>query len=476
MLLALLAGCRANLDEPTEWRDLKAYAEWGLREWDVPGVSLAVVDHGQIYSAAFGVRSLETGEPMTTETQFHAASVTKMHTAMAMLTLIAEGVVDPHAPVTEQIPGFALKQPYQASSMTLDELLTHSSGLQANGHLKACDDVDPADLESFVMEDGATWVQWTPPNVLYDYSNIGFAIAGLAAQKVTGEPYADLMQERVLGPLGMEHSTFDANEALENYATGHSLDPVTHELVAAHDLFDRGCAMEWPYGGLITTAPDLARTIELLLSRGSPVMDESTYDAWVNGGWQFGSSSRYAYGILSNDDLLGHRMLQHGGEMEGYNALFAAAPDDDWGIAILVNSDHSTTFPSEPYTKPTSLLFLKALSLYLGTPLDPVESTVRPPEEWSRFTGDYFEQFTYGNLSVTQKGDELWLHIADPDPRDVLLEPYSANTFTYERAYETVYRSSISFSMSGEDTVDWVFLSGGIASVAPTTLTEWIAR
>jgi CubicO group peptidase (beta-lactamase class C family) len=310
--------------------------------------------------------------------------------------------------------------------------------------------------------------------VLYDYSNIGFAIAGLAMQKVTGEPYAELMEERVLGPLGMEHSTFDANDALDNYATGHSLDPVTHELVTTHDLFDRGCATEWPYGGLITTAPDLARTVELLLSKGAPVMDSSTYDGWINGGWEFSSSSRYAYGILANDDFLGHRMLQHGGEMEGYLAFLAAAPDDDWGIAILVNSDHATTFPAEPYTKPTALIFLKALSLYLGTPADPVESTVLPPEEWSKFTGNYFEQFTYGNLSVTQKGDELWLHIADPDPRDVQLEPYSSNTFTYERSYETVYDSSISFSMSDAGTVDWVFLGSGIASPAPSTLAGFI--
>ena len=104
-----------------------------------------------------------------------------------------------------------------------------------------------------------------------------------------------------------------------------------------------------------------------------------------------------------------------------------------------------------------------------------MESTVLPPEEWSKFTGDYFEQFTYGNLSVTQKGDELWLHIADPDPRDVLLEPYSSNTFTYERSYETVYHSSISFSMSDEDTVEWVFLGSGIASQAPETLAECVA-
>ena len=47
MLLALLVGCRAHLDEPTEWRDLKAYAERAIVEWDVPGVSLAVVDHGR---------------------------------------------------------------------------------------------------------------------------------------------------------------------------------------------------------------------------------------------------------------------------------------------------------------------------------------------------------------------------------------------------------------------------------------------
>jgi CubicO group peptidase (beta-lactamase class C family) len=438
---------------------------------------MAVVHHGEVYSAAFGVRSLETGEPMTADTQFHAASVTKMHTGMAMLTLIEDGLVDPDAAVTDSIPGLGLKRPYQASSMTVGALLSHSSGLQASGHIKDCDDIDPDDLEPWVMESAAGWVQWTPPDALYSYANIGFAIGGLAAQKVAGKPYAEVMQERVLGPLGMEHSTFDANEARENYATGHTLDPATREVVAIHDLFDRGCATEWPYGGLITTAPDLARTIQTLLAKGDPVMDEATYDGWVNGGWEFSSSSRYSYGLLVSEDYLGHRMLQHGGEMEGYLATFAVAPDDDWGMVILVNSDHATTFPTEPYTKPTQLVFLKALSLYLGTPLDPIESTVRPPEEWSRFTGEYFEQFTYGTLSVTQDGDELWLHIADPDPRDVQLEPYSSNTFRYERAYESTYKSEISFSMSDEDTVEWVFLGGsGIATVAPTTLEQFVGN
>src|SRR5205085_523711 len=153
--------------------------------------------------------------------------------------------------------------------------------------------------------------------------------------------------------------------------------------------------------------------------------------------------SRYAYGISVNDDFLGHRLLQHGGEMEGYLALLAAAPDDDWGIVILANSDHATTFPAEAYTHPTSLLFLKAVLICLRTPGDPFESTVLPDDEWSKFTGNYFEQFTYGSLSVTQKGDALWFHIADPDPRDVQLEPYSSNTFTCARSYETVYQSSI---------------------------------
>ena len=470
MLLVVLAACRTSVTDPPEWRDLQGYVEWGLREWDVPGASIAVVDHGKVYTAAFGVRSLETGEPMTTETRFHAASVTKMHTAMGLLTLVEDGLVDPSVPVTEQIPALALKRPYQASSMTLDQLLSHSSGLQASGHIKECDDIDPADLEPWVMESAATWVQWTPPRTLYSYANIGFAIAGLAMEKVADRPYAEIMQERVLGPLGMERAIFDANEADDDYATGHTLDPETRELVATHDLFDRGCATEWPYGGLIASAPDLARTVQALLSKGAPVMDEATYDGWVNGGYAFSDTARYSYGILSNENYLGHWMLQHGGEMEGYLAFLAAAPDDDWGIVILVNSDHATTFPTEPSTKPTALIFLRALSLYFGTPLDPVESTVRPPEEWSRFVGDYFEQFTYGDLAVTQKGDELWLRIADPDPRDVWLEPYSSNSFTYERPYESAYQSAISFVMSEEDTVEWVLLGDGIASVAPSPL------
>jgi CubicO group peptidase (beta-lactamase class C family) len=471
MLVVLLAGCRSFETRPPEWRALEAYVERSIEEWDVPGASIAVVHDGTVYTAGFGVRSLETREPVTPDTQFRAASVTKMHTAMAILTLAEDGVLDPALPVTDQIPGFALAPPYQASSMTVDQLLTHSSGLQASGHVKDCESIDPADLEPWVLGDGATWVQWTPPDVLYDYSNVGFAIAGLAAQDVAGEPYAQLMDERVLGPLGMTHSTFDVREASENHAVGHNLDPITHEVAGVYDLDARGCATEWPYGGLITTAPDLARTVQALLSEGDPVLRADTYGAWVNGGWEFSSSSRYSYGISSADDYLGHRLLSHGGAMEGYLSSVAAAPDDDWGIVILVNADHATTWPTEPFSTPTLRIFLEAMSIYLGTPNDPVDSTVRDPLDWSIFTGDYYEQFTYGDLSVRQEGDELWLHIADPDPRDVPLQPYSANTFKYDRSYETIYQSSISFSLSDDGTsVDWVFLGDGIASVAPDPL------
>jgi CubicO group peptidase (beta-lactamase class C family) len=471
MLVALLAGCRSFETEPSEWRALEAFVEPAIVEWDVPGASIAVVHDGKVYTAGFGVRSLETQEPVTPDTQFRAASVTKMHTAMALLTLVEDGLLDLSAPVTDQIPGFALARPYQASSMTLHQLLTHSSGIQASGHVKDCEDIDPADLEPWVLSDGATWVQWTPPDVLYSYSNIGFAIAGLAAQDVTGELYADLMQERVIEPLGMTRSTFDVREASENHAIGHNIDPMTHEVAGLYGLEARGCATEWPYGGLITTAPDLARTVQALLSRGEPVMDASTYADWVTGGWEHSASSRYAYGISSSDNYLGHRMLTHGGAMEGYLSLVAAAPDDDWGIAILVNSDHATTWPTEPFSTPTLRIFLEAMSIYLGTPNDPVEPTVRPPEEWSIFTGDYYEQFTYGDLSVRQEGEELWMQIADPDPRDVQLMPYSSNTFKYERSYETIYQSSISFSLTDDGTgVDWVFLGDGIASQAPGPL------
>ncbi len=472
MLLALLAGCRTPVTDPAEWRDLVGYVEWGLREWDVPGASIAIVDHGRVYAAGVGVRSLETGEPVTPDTQFRAASVTKMHTAMAMLTLIEDGLVDPTRPITDQIPGLALARPYQASSMTLDALLTHGSGIEGAGERTTCDEIDPDQLEAYVIEDGATWVQWTPPDVLWSYANIGFAIAGLAAQDVTGEPYAELMQDRVLGPLGMTHSTFDPREASDDQALGHSLDPVTHELVSTQDFFQRGCATEWPYGGLITTAPDLARTMGSLLSKGAPIMDESTYEGWVNGGWEWSATSRYSYGISSYDDYFGHRLLTHGGTMAGYISLVAAAPDDDWAIVVLINSDHATTFPTQPSTRPTTLIVRKAMSLYLGTPAPSAEATIRPIEEWSRFVGDYFEQFTYGAISVTQRGEDLWLHIADPDPRDVILEPYTSNSFKYERPYESVYQSTIAFSMSDDDAVEWLILEGGIGSVAPASLQE----
>jgi CubicO group peptidase (beta-lactamase class C family) len=181
----------------------------------VPGVSIAVIHAGKIeWARGFGVASIG-GADVNSNTLFQAASISKAVTAMAVLSLVQEGKIDLDKDVNQylrtwKVPANSLTD---KAKVTTRELLTHTAGMTVHGFPGYASD---APLPTLVQVLNGEKPANTPaivvdmvPGTEWRYSGGGFVVAQLLLQDVTGEPFPAFMKEKVLGPAGMGHSTFE---------------------------------------------------------------------------------------------------------------------------------------------------------------------------------------------------------------------------------------------------------------------------
>ena len=175
-----------------------------MKDYDVPGVGLAIVENGEIvYTKGYGVRDVATRAPVTPDTAFPIGSVTKSFTALGMMVLVHDGLVDLDAPVTTYIPEFKLSNPESTKTVTVRNLLTHTTGLVRT-------DASTFDL-NVTTEDIIRAAATTPlvgkPGETFVYSNVNAILAGEVVRRVSGESWKTFTRERVLKPLGMDAAT-----------------------------------------------------------------------------------------------------------------------------------------------------------------------------------------------------------------------------------------------------------------------------
>ena len=177
----------------------------------VPGMSWGVIVDGRlVHTGTFGVQSTSTNAPVTADTVFRIASMTKSFTAVAILALRDEGKLSLDEPAEKYVPELkGLKYPTTDSPrITIRHLLSHAEGFPEDNpwgdqQLALSDDQMAA-----LMRQGIPFSN--PPGLAYEYSNYGFAILGRIVTKVSGTPYRDFVRARVLTPLGLSATTLDA--------------------------------------------------------------------------------------------------------------------------------------------------------------------------------------------------------------------------------------------------------------------------
>lgn len=321
----------------------------------MPGAVMGIIiDDELVWVKAAGIREAENKAPVTPETVFRIASMTKSFTAMAILKLRDDGKLSLDDPASKYVPELAAL-PYPTSdspAITIRHLLTHSEGFPEDNPWGDRQLAQSDETVRAWMKAGIPFS--TAPGTAFEYSNYGFAILGQIIAKASGKPYADYVRDNILRPLGMNASTFEMSQVPRGQiALGYRREDNTWkpEPILAHGSFG---AM----GGLWTNAHDLARYVAFLLS-AFPPRDEPERGPIKRSSaremqqlWRFssGSASRsttaaplqlsvsgYGYGLGVSQDCRFPYSVGHGGGLPGYGSLMRWLPDYGVGLIAMGN-------------------------------------------------------------------------------------------------------------------------------------------
>jgi CubicO group peptidase (beta-lactamase class C family) len=296
-----------------------------------PGVALLVMQNGTIVKQqGYGYANVELRVPVTADTLFELASVTKMFTAAGVLLLAQDGKLRLDDPPAKYLPD----APAAWSRVTIRQLLTHTSGLRDYASLDL-------DWHKHCGEDGfRALLREQPiefdPGTQWGYSSTGYDILGLLIMQLTGESWSDFLAGRLFAPLGMRPGP-DDQRTLANRATGYVLDPRTHQLVNQEANQDRSCPI-WPpaaSGGLRSSLRDLARWEQALDARA--FMSEPSFtDWWTPVRLTNGMRHPYGFGWFLSEQR-GQPVLFHTGHSGGFSAEIARYPEQRLAVAYLTN-------------------------------------------------------------------------------------------------------------------------------------------
>jgi CubicO group peptidase (beta-lactamase class C family) len=239
----------------------------------MPGAVMGIIIDGELaWVKTAGVNDVKGRVPVTPDTVFRIASMTKSFTAMAILKLRDEGKLSLDDPVSRYVPALAdLPYPTKDSpALTIRHLLTHSEGFPEDNPWGDRQLAQTNETMKAWMSGGIPFSN--APGVTFEYSNYGFAILGQVVARASGKPYADYVREQILISLGMRASTFEASQVPhespvppDRIAFGYRWEDNNwkDEPIRAHGSFG---AM----GGLWTSANDLARYVSFLMSAFPP--------------------------------------------------------------------------------------------------------------------------------------------------------------------------------------------------------------
>lgn len=317
-----------------------AAAAIALREIHAAGLSIAVVRHGQLVLAkGFGYADLSERVPVSADTVFRLASITKEFTAAALLHLQEEGELSLDDRIGDYLPNY----PAAGQRITIRDLLSHTSGLSDVAVIPIFEEGGVGYTRERIIDLVASQPLDFEPGTGHSYSNVGFIIAGMVIEEATGTTYGDYVTDEILEPLGLEQTRFCPDEQPADARWAHGYDP-------QHGNWSRALRLGRPpalvdpapinmelvssAGGLCSTVTDLARWPGMLRSFLHPSAYREMSRPTVLAD---GTTVPYGLGIQIRE-FGSHPAVSHGGVVAGFVSIVADFPEDDVTVAILVNT------------------------------------------------------------------------------------------------------------------------------------------
>jgi len=398
-----------------------------LAAWEVPGCAVTAVRDGEVVLATgCGRRDVDSELPVTSDTLFAIGSITKAFTVSTVGALVDSGLLEWERPLRDYLPEFRLHDPVATDRVTVVDLLSHRWGMPRHevlwvGH--------PSRSRAELVRRLRFLPLSRDLRQVFQYCNLGYLVAGHLVDALSGVSWEDFVRTRLLGPLGMSRSNLSVDDmgADPDHATAYErregvVGPVAQRPVTAMA----------PAGAINASAADMARWLLAQLGGGQvdgqTVMSADTVTRQhaahmvVPEDRTFPASTRYAYGL---GWLIGqyrdHRLLQHGGGIDGFQAECMLLPDDGIGVIVLANTSSSAIAPVVAYRVLDDLLGLEPFDWFsnfkarydtITTGLREVRGARRVvpdaplPRPLEAYAGEY-EHPGYGTLTITAEDGAL---------------------------------------------------------------------
>ena len=410
---------------------LDSYIERGMKQWQIPGLTIAIVKDGKVLlQKGYGVREIGKEDKVDENTLFIIASNSKLFTGTSMAKLEFEKKLSLNDKITKYIPWFKLYDSNSTRLATIKDMLCHRLGTKTfQGDFTFWD--------SNLPKDSIVWkMRYLKPNGQfrqdYGYCNAAFLVAGQVLQKATGQTWENYVQENILTPLGMSNTYMNTAKLsqMKNVASPHNnlysplvkipfdnvdnLGPATSMVSNVKDLskwlmlqLDSG-----RYNGMrILPWEVLQKTRDINILTGS--RKSTVYPTHFRG---------YGLGVYSTD-YNGKQVYWHTGGAFGHVTNVCFVPEENLGITILTNNDNQNFFEALRY---------QLLDAYLGVPYTDrskfqwgfyvqgkkdvdaqvaalkkrVDKKNTPEIKWDDFTGDYFNT-VYGKITISKSNNML---------------------------------------------------------------------
>ena len=381
----------AFANDPTVEKQVDAIAAEFLAQPGAVGLSIGVARKGQLLLAkGYGLADAEFDVPANGETLFRIGSITKQFTAAAILLLVEQKKLSLDDTLDKLVPEF----PTPGHTVTLRQLLNHTSGVPSyteitdEWHAKWPLELSDAELLALVQDKPFDF----EPGTGWTYSNTGYYLLGMILAKADGTTYGEHVKHVLFEPQHLERTQYDSNQALiKNRAQGYTLDD-QGQLV--NDIY-LGMSQPGGAGGLLSTGGELVRW-QMALTSGKVVSPESFTLMSTPAVLPSGKATDYGFGLVI-DEFEGHRRIQHGGGIFGFNSELLWLPDQDVHIAVISNGE---VLESEKVADAITW----AVS-GLEKPVVKDEATTQ--ELRARFAGNYRLEDMSMDARVFEEGDRL---------------------------------------------------------------------
>lgn len=330
------AAKTGTVDIPKALAAIEEKTESRRKELGIPGMSLAIVKDGKvIYSKGLGYKDNENKIAVTPDTQFAIGSATKAFTALSLLMSMDEGKVSLDDSPKKYLTYFKMKDPDTDKNMTVRDLLDHSSGLNRTDLAMITGMLNRRELIETVGEAKPM----AKLREKFFYQNIMFAAAGEIVASVQKQPWETFVPQRIFKPLGMTNSTMSMKDMAKvtDYSFGYdyNFDTKTNRKLPFRDIDQVA-----PAGSINSSANDMARWLQFVLAggavKGKRLVSEKGFEEWVKPQMKIGGKSSYGLGWFIQE-WNGMKVVQHGGNIDGFNSMVAMIPEKNIGFVMLTN-------------------------------------------------------------------------------------------------------------------------------------------